>query len=77
MTVELQISDSGKIARLLHTNGRIIAEFLVHGPLKKVVDNCERESPIVSGRANVYRGELFGLAGYEYLNIDEERLEER
>ena len=29
------------------------------------------------GRPNVYRGEVFGLAGYEYLNIESEKIEEK
>lgn len=63
--------------RILHENGRILAEILVHGPLHKVAQNCDEEKPIINGRANIYRGECWGLAGYEYLNIDTECVEER
>ena len=67
----------GKIGRLIHTNGRIIAEFLFHGPLEAIVGNCEGQRPVLSGRPNIFRGELFGLASDEYLNIAEQKIEER
>ena len=73
----VQVTESGKILRLFHENGRLVAEILVHGPLNRVLQNCEDELPIISGRPNVFRGELFGLAGYEYLNCDTEVIEER
>ena len=75
--IELQISDSGKVAILRSRNGRLIAELLVHGPLLKCAMNAHDNIPIVSGRANIYRGEIFGLAGYEFLNIEEEWIEEK
>ena len=73
----LALSDSGKIAQIFHTNGRLIAELLVHGPLLKVALNAAALRPILTGRPNVYRGEVFGLAGYEYLNIESEKIEEK
>jgi hypothetical protein len=76
-TVTLKLSESGRILRLLAPNNRIIAEILVHGPLAKIVQNCVDNKPILRGRANVYRGELYGLTGYEILNIEQERIEER
>ena len=77
ITCKLELSDSGKIAQLFHTNGRLIAEILVHGPLRKVAKNCEESRPILAGRPNVYRGELFGLAGYEFLDISTETIKEK
>jgi hypothetical protein len=41
------------------------------------VQNCEANTPITKGRPNVFRGELFGLAGYEYLNVAQEKIEEK
>jgi hypothetical protein len=73
----LSISDSGRIAQIFHTNGRLITELLVHGPLLHVAQNCEANIPITKGRPNVFRGELFGLAGYEYLNVEQEKIEEK
>jgi hypothetical protein len=73
----LTLSDSGKIAQIFHTNGRLIAELLIHGPLRATARNCHESRPILTGRPNVYRGEVFGLAGYEYLNIESERIEEK
>ena len=73
----LDISDSGKFAELRLLNGRIIAQFLVHGLLKRVADNCISGNEILSGRPNIFRGELFQLASYEYLNVAEEKIEEK
>jgi hypothetical protein len=52
-------------------------EALVHGPLLKVSQNCDEEAPILRGRPNVFRAEVFGLAGYEFLDVDSERIEEK
>ena len=73
----LSISETGKIAQLFHTNGRLIAEILIHGPLLKVAINCHESRPVLTGRPNVFRAECYGLAGYEYLNIDDEVIEEK
>lgn len=73
----LELSPSGKIARITAANGRIIAEVLVHGPLNKVVENCANNVPIVNGRPNIYRGELWGLASYELLDLEEEAIKEK
>jgi hypothetical protein len=74
---KLVISETGKIAQIFHENGRLVAEILVHGPLLKTALACHKELPIVIGRPNVFRGELYGLAGWEYLNVEEERIEEK
>lgn len=76
-TIEINIAPDGKVCRIIHENGRIIAEFIVHGPLDRVIQNCNEMAPILNGRPNVFRGELYGLAGYEYLNVEEGRVEER
>ncbi len=73
----LDISDSGKFAELRLNNGRIIAQFLVHGLLKRVSENCVSRNEILAGRPNIFRGELFQLASYEYLNREEEMIEEK
>jgi len=73
----LSISNTGRIAQLFHNNGRLIAEILIHGPLLRVAQNCHEEAPIIPGRPNVYRAECFGLAGYEYLNVTEESIQEK
>lgn len=73
----LILSDSGKIAKLFHTNGRLIAEILIHGPLLKVAQNCAESRPILSGRPNVFRAEAFGLAGYEFLDTTNEVVTEK
>lgn len=66
-----------KIATLKHENGRIIAQFLYHGPLDAVVLNCVRQQPIINGRPNMFRGELYQLAGYELLDVENERVVEK
>ena len=66
-----------KIATLKHENGRIIAQFLYHGPLNAVALNCVKQQPIINGRPNMFRGELYQLAGYELLDIENERVVER
>ncbi len=73
----LDISSSGRLAELRLNNGRIIAQFLVHGLLKRVSENCISANEILVGRPNIFRGELFQLASYEYLNREEERIEEK
>lgn len=73
----LDISDTGHSAELRLENGRIIAQFLVHGLLKRVAENCLSDLAIQNGRPNIFRGELFQLAAYEYLNVEDERIEER
>ena len=75
--VELIFSDSGKICTIKADNDRLIAQLLVHGPLIKCAMNAEKNQPIVAGRANIYRGELHGLTAYEFLNIEDESIEER
>jgi hypothetical protein len=77
MTTKLVFNPTGKIVQIFHENGRLIAQILVHGPLAEVAQNCAEYQPIIKGRPNVFRGELFGLAGYEFLNVLEERIEER
>lgn len=73
----LDISDSGKFAEIRLESGRIIAQFLVHGLLKRVAENCRFENEILPGRPNIFRGELFQLAGYEFLNRENETIEEK
>ena len=77
MKANLEISESGRVLRIFHENGRLISELLIHGPLSKVMKNCDEQRPILNGRPNVFRGECFGLAGYEFLNVSEERIEEK
>lgn len=77
MTAELQISNSGRLLRIKHANGRIIAEILVHGHLWKVLENVDNGMPIQAGRANIFRGELYQLAGYEVLDVDAEVITEK
>ena len=73
----LEIEENSKVGRLIHANGRTVAEFLFHGPLEAIAINCDGQRPILPGRPNIFRGELFGLASYEYLNVAEQRIEER
>lgn len=77
ISTKLEISDSGKIVKIFHENGRLIAEVLVKGPLLQAALNCHDNVPIVTGRPNVYRAECFGLAGWEYLNCETEQIEEK
>lgn len=79
MTVNasLDLTPSGRILTIQGENGRVIAEILVHGPLGRVIENCKNDRPVERGYANIFRGELFGLAGYEFLNVEKERIEER
>lgn len=76
--ISIKVSESGKIIQIYHdTNRRLIAEIFVHGPFGQVLRNCAENNEIIKGTPNVFRGELFGLAGYEFLNVEEERIEER
>lgn len=75
--VTLQFSDSGKICRILSSNGRIIAEMYVHGPLVVCALNAMNNKEIVKGRPNIYRGELDFLDKNEFLNTRNECIEER
>jgi glutamine cyclotransferase len=77
MSVLLTISDSGRVLTIKHSTGRVIAEILVHGHLKKVLENIDNNNPIAKGIANIFRGELYQLAGYEWLNTDYEIIEEK
>ena len=77
MNTQLEFSTSGRLCRIFHENGRLIAEFLVHGPLAQVAQNCDNLVPIVQGRLNVFRAEVWRLAGYEYLDLEGERITER
>jgi hypothetical protein len=78
VTAEINISETGRLLRIIHPgNGRIIAEILVHGHLKRVIAACDNSEPIQHGRANIFRGELFQLAGYEFLNTENESIEEK
>ena len=77
MQVTLALTNSGRILTLTAINGRIIAEILVHGSLSDVLSNCLTEKPITKGRANIFRGELFQLAGYEVLDTENERIIEK
>ena len=73
----VEVSDSGRILTILHKNGRLIAEVLVHGHFKRVLEACENDEEIFRGRANIFRGELFQLAGYEFLNKQDETIQEK
>lgn len=73
----LEVSQTGKTVRIIHENGRVIAELLVHGCLARVAENCARNEPIIAGRSNLFRGELYQLAPYEILNFAEEFIVER
>jgi len=73
----LEISDSGKLAEIRMESGRIIAQFVVHGLLKKVAEHCNSGSEILAGKANIFRGELYQIAPYEYLDREKEVVLER
>lgn len=73
----ITISESGRVLTIRHSSGRVIAEVLVHGHLKKVLENINDSQPISKGIANIFRGELYQLAGYEWLNTDYEIIEEK
>ena len=80
----LEFSESGKICWIRIANGNpplTIGEFLVHGPLDRIAKLAsgglipiQKEGQILP---KVFRGEIFGLAGYEFLNKTDERIEER
>ena len=80
----LEFSNSGRIAWLrLSGQKESLAEFYVHGPFANVADaaasartsaNATAFAPVIP---KVFRAEVFGLAGYEYLNKTEERIEEK
>src|SRR5260221_884247 len=72
-------------ARVENNNNQpiTIAEFLVHGPLDRIAKLAvgavaptpiQKEGQILP---KAFRGEIFGLAGYEFLNKTDERIEER
>lgn len=76
MTFNIEFSALGRTVRILNaTNGNLIAEILVHGFLKRAFDSSE----FVDAGASryVFRGELFQLAGYEFLDIPNEQITER
>jgi hypothetical protein len=78
MKAELEFSESGRILRILcPDNNRIIAEILVHGPLRACAKNAAGNVPIQKGRPNIYRGELYGLTGYEILDKELENIIEK
>jgi hypothetical protein len=78
MQVNLElVGPNCKVMRLTHDNGRIIAEILVHGPLEAVIENCNSNTKIQNGRPNIYRGEAYGLAGYQLLDIEREEIIEK
>ena len=80
----LEFSDSGKILWVKLSGNIVVAELMIHGPLDKVLRAAARSRPNHTETEHngqplpkVFRGELFGLAGYEYLNKTEERIEEK
>ena len=75
MTVEIKVE--GKVLFITAPNGRTIAEILFHGPFESCMINAANNLPIKKGTANIFRGELYGLTGYEYLNVKEGRVEEK
>lgn len=74
---KMSFSESGKIVRIVAENGRIILEALVHGSLERCALNADNDIPISRGTANIFRGELYALAGYEILDIANERIIEK
>ena len=70
----LEIPDDSHILRITHENGRLVGEILFHGPLDKVLLNCDQMRPQLTGRPNHYRAECFGLAGYETIDFESERV---
>ena len=74
LNVVLEISKSGKIAKIYALNGRIIAEILVEGPLLDCAENAQSNIPIIKGLANIYRGELIPIDRNEYLDSRAERI---
>lgn len=77
LNVRLELSDSGKICKLKTESNRTIAELFVHGYLKRVIENAIDNVPMINGKPNVFRAEVYQLAGYEFLNCDEEMIEEK
>ena len=76
--VRLELSESGKLLRIVvPENGRLVAEILVHGPLSQALQNCLENAPVLKGRPNVFRGDLWGLAGYELLDTENEIIREK
>jgi hypothetical protein len=72
MNIKAIISESGKILQLFNADtGCMIAEILVHGFLNRAMDMSAMEGNYI------FRGELFQLAGWEFLNINEELISER
>jgi len=57
----LLVSESGKYAKISAPNGRIIAEFVVDGPLAVAAYNAVNNIPQKSGRVNFFSGELIQL----------------
>ena len=65
-----QVGKSGRMYQITHENGRIIAQFIVHGPFQTVLDNCVSKEPMARGKANIFRGELFGLSSWEFIDTE-------
>ncbi len=85
----IQFSDSGKTARLVHKNGMTLAELVIHGPfatrtneIHTRVCRCGHASAACTCKRYEeaehapFRGEVYGLAEWELLDLKEEKVYE-
>lgn len=72
MIIKAEISQTGRSLTLYsESSGQLIAEIIVHGFLARAMEMSEQIGTYV------YRGEMFQLAGYEYLDKENEVITER
>lgn len=62
------IENNGKICTIRNKQGVVLAEILVHGFLERALD---------SNGIYVFRGELYQLAQYEYLDKENQMITEK
>lgn len=62
MQVELQFSNNGKIATIIHPNGLILAEFIVNGPFQRNAQSISK------GFDDRFCGIINGIGDDEYID---------
>jgi|LSQX01.2.fsa_nt_gb hypothetical protein len=62
MKVYLEFSVDGRIATLVHPNGLILAEFIVHGPF------CRNAKSVANGSGDRFSGVIRGIGDKQYID---------
>lgn len=71
MLVNISFSESKRVCRIHDADtGNLIAELLIHGFLSRAVDMGREHGKYI------FRGEVTQLAGFEFLNIEQECITE-